>query len=458
MPGTSQTGGDICERRRAEIAGRVVSGTLSIQEACAQHQLSPELLLEWVAAFRQASLTAFDEQVRRTLADQGVDVSTLASAEFQGDLGEFTIADLIQTLTLGERDGTITVSHEARESRLWCAGGEIIDAESGRLTGIAAVHRMLTLEHGRVRASFHRVRRARRVHVSTMELLLDGARRGDECRVLRSRLGAQPYRTASLVELDEASSSSAEAALLCQFRSARSIAAALAESDSGDLETLTDIARLVEQGRLVPSSDESRSSPAPAVSNPPLVLSFARFPTKPATPRAHRRWVVAAGLLALGLLTLPRYLLASRSRQPEPPALSTAASQVQGRTEHALGQAALSGTSASASPAAPGADRWHTGVDGRALQPQAAALQEPTSESEAARIAADGKQPPSPRTAPRTRRRSARGGTTSTDAAAPATAGESRSAASPTDDARGASAPPRMQLIEARRPQMQILE
>src|SRR5688572_512602 len=104
MPGTSQTGGDICERRRAEIAGEIVSGTLSIQEACTRHQLSHEVLLEWVAALRQASLRAFDEQVRRTLTDQGVDVSSLASAEFQGNLAQFTIADLVQTLTLGDRD------------------------------------------------------------------------------------------------------------------------------------------------------------------------------------------------------------------------------------------------------------------------------------------------------------------------------------------------------------------
>lgn len=451
MPGTSQTGGDICERRRAEIAGQVVSGELSIQQACAQNQLSPELLLEWVAAFRQSSLTAFDEQVRRTLAEQGVDVSTLARAEFQGDLGEFTIADLIQTLTLGDRDGIITVSHEGNESRIWCAGGEIIDAESGRLSGAGAVYRMLTLERGRVRASFHRVQRERRVHASTMELLLDGARRGDECRVLRGRLGEGVYQATPRLEPVDASPTLSEAALLRQFRAARRVADVLAEGMSGDLEMLTDLERLVQRGWLTPVAADSAAPSAPAASSPPVVLSFARFPTQPATPRAHRRWALGAGLLALALLTLPRYLLASRA-ELTPPERALSPGGPRSGAQHALGQALLEG----APPAASGPEHEPL-ADRLALPPPAASLLQPRSRSTVARSAA-ATDPPLPARTGRARRR-APGGAASpaTDAVvagAPATA--PAGALTPATDAMGTT--PRIQLIEARRPQMQILE
>ena len=118
MPGNNTTGGDIDDRLRADIAGQVARGSLSIQDACTRYQLSQESIVEWVGAFRHSSLMAFDEELRRTLADQGVDVSTLATAEFHGDLTDLTIADLVQTLTLGRRQGVITVAHAGQESRI----------------------------------------------------------------------------------------------------------------------------------------------------------------------------------------------------------------------------------------------------------------------------------------------------------------------------------------------------
>ncbi|MEO8178446.1 MAG: DUF4388 domain-containing protein, partial [Deltaproteobacteria bacterium] len=252
MPGTNTTGGNIDERLRADIVGQVARGTLRIQDACTRYQLSRECIVEWLAAFRRASLTAFDEQLRRTLADQGVEVSALASAEFQGDLAELAISDLIQTLTLGRREGVITVSQEGRESRIWCAGGEIVDAESGKLSGAAAVHRMLAFEHGRVRASFTPVSRPNRVHVSTIELLLDGARRSDEARSIRMKLGSGPYRLAANAMSVGDSLTAQEVSVLRQFDVPLSVADVLAGSELGDLEALTLLSRLVARECLLP--------------------------------------------------------------------------------------------------------------------------------------------------------------------------------------------------------------
>ncbi|MEY2930747.1 MAG: hypothetical protein RL033_1496 [Pseudomonadota bacterium] len=434
MPGTSKTGGDICDRQRAEIGGQVVSGTLSIQEACAQHQLSPELLLEWVATFRQSSLTAFDEQVRRTLADQGVDVSTLTSAEFQGDLDQFTIADLIQTLAFGQRDAILTVAQAGSESRIWCIGGEIADAECGKLTGIAAVYRMLALEQGRVRASFHRVHRPRRVHASIMQVLLEGARRSDECRLLRARLGSGLYRPSPAAASTDLSRSAVESALLSLFEAPRDIVAALAESTWGDLETLTLIVKLVAQGWLVPADEAHRPAPerwpSPVNSQPPIVLSLARLATQRPAPHLRQGLVLGLALCGLALWLMPRYLSAFRETELSLPVRPAAA------PIEPTALAPMEPIELAPIELAP--------IEPRAEPPSSApALDPPRSTSS-----------PLARAVPRRRISRASAATPPAPSRAPGTAPVPAARA----DATSLGVEPRMQLIEARNPQMQIVE
>jgi hypothetical protein len=433
MPGTTKTGGDICDRQRAEIAGQVVSGTLSIQEACAQHQLSPELLLEWVATFRQSSLTAFDEQVRRTLADQGVDVSTLTSAEFQGDLAQFTIADLIQTLAFGQRDAILTVAQAGRESSIWCIGGEIADAECGKLTGIAAVYRMLALEQGRVRASFHRVRRPRRVDASTMQILLEGARRSDECLRLRAKLGSGLYRLSPAAASTDRSRSAIESALLSLFEAPRDIAAALAESTWGDLETLTLIVRLVAQEWLVPDVQAPRPAaerqPSPVASQPPIVLSLARRATQRPAPHLRQGLVLSLALCGLALWLLPRYLSAFRETELSLP----------------MRPAAVPIDRAALAPPVP--------VELAPSEPQA----EPAPSSAPAPDPPRS-TPPFTRAAPRPPRRISRANAAATSLPAPNRTTVPATVSAARAGATSLGVEPRMQLIEARNPQMQIVE
>src|SRR5690606_2221646 len=148
--------------------------------------------VDWVTEFRQASLDAFDARLRQTLESQGIAAPVdVAAPHFVVARGELALPDLIQIMALGRRSGVITVAHDGVESRLWCVDGNIIDAESGKLQGAGAVYRVLAVEDARITTSFSaEIDRPTRVRQATMELLLEGARRADECNVVKRALGS----------------------------------------------------------------------------------------------------------------------------------------------------------------------------------------------------------------------------------------------------------------------------
>jgi hypothetical protein len=316
MLDTANAGDDWDDARKSELVARVVAGTLSIRQACDRHGLSPERIRDWVMVFRRSALQAFDDHLRETLVSQGLDADSLAAVAFNGTLDDIAISDLVQTMTMGRRDGMITVSHDGRQSRIWFAVGAIVDAESGRLRGEHALYRILALEQGRVVADFCPVRRSQAIQMPTMALLIDGARRKDECALLKQRLGDSLYRAAPEAAGANAMSS-AWAALLRVFGVPRAVAEVVAESDLGDLETLRVISEWVSDSRLLPCGRASLDSIAPAARESFLiqasVLSVLPPPSATRVDRAplsgRFRVGLAAALCGLGIaggFLLPR--------------------------------------------------------------------------------------------------------------------------------------------------------
>ncbi|HEU4578280.1 MAG TPA: DUF4388 domain-containing protein [Polyangiaceae bacterium] len=306
MPRISSPGGAWSEEEKARLARELMSGALTVSEACARHGLSQECLREWVLMFRHSAIEAFDEHLRQTLAPQGIAVGDSGGAGFNGSLSDLSLADLIQTLTLARRDGVITISQHGAESRIWCADGEIVDAQSGRLSGELALYRALALTSGRLSAEFAAVSRARTICESTSALLLNGARRMDEVHALLGRLGEGRFRLA-FEPPSEAGLAAAELALLGHFRVPSTLQELLAATELGDLEALTGVARLIERGWL---SADAEPSPAPvasrvpgALSTAPILLSVLRPPVVDAGGLSgwrKNRGAALVGLLALG--------------------------------------------------------------------------------------------------------------------------------------------------------------
>jgi hypothetical protein len=449
MPGSTKTGGDTHDALRSEVVTRLLRGDLGMREACDRYGLTPEDIGDWVRDFRRSTLKTFDEHVRATLSRQGVDMAAFSGTELTGTLGEVAVSDLIQTLDLSRRDAEISVTHAGLESRLWCSGGEVVAAESGQLSGEPALYRILALEEGEVVADYRPVRRERTIWKPTPVLLLDGARRKDECHRLRCRLGRERYAPGANLPAVDVTFTRAEIELLRAFDGPRSVGDALAASSFGDLETLTAFANLVKRQCLLPTvelADAPPVAPAEVISLRPALVSLLALPSVSSARvdarRARVGLVVAGGLLAAASAL---WLLLPGSTSERDTA----------RDSRMLTPTAALGAPVASSEALP-----REAVDGatRAPAPEASARAAlPTPELAPAVVPAPAPEPSSaPRPAPRLIPGSDEASASRASAARVRVARPAVAAASATPPVPPRT--PRMQIIEDRRPSMRVLE
>ncbi len=261
---------------------------------------------DWLRELHRSVLAAFDEQLKAALIRQGAAPEALAGPELTVSLEDISIVDWIQAIQLFAKHAVITVIHDDMESRLWCAKGALIDAESGQLSGEAAVYRIVSLEKGHIVTELRAVHRERTIRASTQWLLLEAARRKDEAALLRSRLGelARRYRAAG-VAARQRSLNTAEAATLRLFDEPHRLSDIVLQSELGEVETLAALDGLLRAGLLIPvASVEEPESPAPrseapsrrSDSVPPSTLTWSQ--ERPAQ-RSKQRWVASTALMAL---------------------------------------------------------------------------------------------------------------------------------------------------------------
>jgi hypothetical protein len=275
---TSQTrhgsGQDWDDARKSALFADIVSLKLSIEEAAALHGLRVDVIQEWLRLFRRSALLAFDERLKKTLINQGANADALTAAEFTGHIEDVSIADLVQTIEIAGKDAVITVTHDGADSRIWCSAGAIIDAESGRLTGESAVYRILGFERGRMVADLRPEPRLRTIYAATHRLLIEAVRRKDEASRLEHRLGrARFYRLGERSTSARVHVSTDELAILRLFDGPRRIGEVVAQSQLGDLESLTALDRLVSDGYLAETDGapaSSRRAPRDGTSEDPL--------------------------------------------------------------------------------------------------------------------------------------------------------------------------------------------
>jgi hypothetical protein len=295
--------------QKANLVARILGGELTVKAACERHSLTPERIREWVLTYRRSAREALDVQLTEALARQGIDTEDLNAAEFSGPLADIPAAELLQTVALGRKDAVIVVSHGAEESRIWCVAGQIVDAESGRLTGELAVYRILGIDAGHIQGDFRAVQRVRVVHASPQALLLEAARRKDESALLLAGLGdpATIFVPAPRALAAEAETAPALLGVLRQFNPGCTVGQVLESSDRGDLETLSAISTLLEQRYLVPDQALTVArltlKPAQPTSEPSQVNSLmAHAKTGAAPPERSMGWLQGTGL-GLVLLT-----------------------------------------------------------------------------------------------------------------------------------------------------------
>jgi formylglycine-generating enzyme required for sulfatase activity/transposase-like protein len=300
----------LSDEQKSALVECIIRGKLTPQQACQRHGLSSTDLKDWVRIYRREARRAFDDRVKTALSTHGMDVDDLSPAEFSGNVEEMAIAELVQTIEFGRKDAEIRVELDGELSRIWCVQGEVVDAETGLLVGAPAVYRLLALARGRVQADFAPVQRERRITVSTQALLMESARRYDECQQLFERMGdrTQLYVPSARSLSPDVQATPDEFAVLRLFDGVRTLDEVVFKSHLPDLETVTFIARLLAQ-RLLEPIRASRTSievlptvtaiELPEMSFLPLAASLGVR----AEPRAtSRRWVW--GVAAVGSATL----------------------------------------------------------------------------------------------------------------------------------------------------------
>ena len=240
-----------------------------------------------------------------------------------GTIAQLPVADLIQMLLLTGKQAVITVTCEGLASQVWCAAGEIVDAESGRSRGAAALYRLLGFEHGALVAAWRDFSRPRTISGNPTRLLLEGARRKDESQALRGKLGGaqRRYRHAQAAP-EPAALSAPELALLCSLAEARTVSDVLASSEQGELETLLLLARWIDSGVLVDAGPqatptlaavEASIAPRPAPNGQALAARWGE--SGAAALRQIRQFWLPVVLAAL-VLVPGGYLFGASSGQP----------------------------------------------------------------------------------------------------------------------------------------------
>jgi formylglycine-generating enzyme required for sulfatase activity len=288
------------DTQKSALVQQIITGSLSLQQACAEHGLSAEQLKDWVRLFRRTVRQAFDNQLRNTLSVQGLDLDELSRAEFSGTLEHIGVADLLQTIQMGRKDAHITVAHSGEVSEIWCRSGEVVDATSGSLDGQSAFYRILSVERGRIVADFSPVQRKRRITLSTPRLLLEAASQSGLWQRLVQRIGdpRQVFKVATAATARRAATLEGdELDVLSLFDGVRSVEEVVFASGLPGARALDIIANFRERNLLVQEAPAqlatAQDSPAPSahitMTYHPMARSVLPASRQPST------WLLASG-------------------------------------------------------------------------------------------------------------------------------------------------------------------
>jgi DNA-binding response OmpR family regulator len=120
---------------------------------------------------RIQAMLARSEQ--RQLAQRG-------GAGLTGAVDELGLVDLFQSLESWKRTGRVICEQDGKRAEVWVRDGEIVDAQSGSVSGEAAFYRLLRWKRGSFRVEFGPVQREARIEPGTQRLILEAMRRVDE--------------------------------------------------------------------------------------------------------------------------------------------------------------------------------------------------------------------------------------------------------------------------------------
>ena len=106
--------------------------------------------------------------------------STRRPGVIEGRIEEMNVIDLFQSLEMGQKSCSLTLTHGNDTCRIFLEKGQVYDAELGTVTGDEAVYKVLEWNQGAWEIEFGSKSPERRTTRSTQGLLMEGLRLIDE--------------------------------------------------------------------------------------------------------------------------------------------------------------------------------------------------------------------------------------------------------------------------------------
>lgn len=189
-----------------------------------------------------------------------------ARTKFSGQLADMAIVDLLQTIEISRKSGSIEFETDLGNAMVWFRDGRVIDAQMGRLHAAAAVYRLLGINEGTFEVEFRTINRIPVIEETTQTLLMEGMRRVDEW--VRLLEGLPPLDHVLTVDHRLIADRSepprpVQMALLRRFDGRRTIIEIIDESGADDLEVLEMIGGLYFEGLLTDEVGSAESDEEP---------------------------------------------------------------------------------------------------------------------------------------------------------------------------------------------------
>ena len=238
-----------------------------------------------------------------------------------GILATIGLADVLQTLALEKKSGTLVLTTSAGAADLRMLDGAVVDVVYQRFEGAKALARMLAETEGRFTFTEGTPPVMRRMHLATPELLRNARAQLDETRRLRAELGYLTKKALLASETSDAQArdlSATARALLANLRAPQTIDDLLDDSPEPDADLLVAVRDLDHAGRLKRLSHETHRVPLVPTDQLHLIRAHVSRATAPGFSGAAR--LVFAGTPArLSVFAHAAIWLADAIGASEPP-------------------------------------------------------------------------------------------------------------------------------------------
>ena len=238
-----------------------------------------------------------------------------------GILATIGLADVLQTLSLEKKSGTLVLTTAAGAADLRMLDGAVVDVVYQRFEGPKALARMLAETEGRFTFTEGTPPVMRRMHLATPELLRNARAQLDETRRLRAELGDLVKKALLASEPSDAHArdhSATARAVLAKLRAPQTIDDLLDDSPEPDADLLVAIRDLDHAGRLKRLAHEPHRVPLVPTDQLHLIRALVSRATAPGFSGAAR--LVFAGTPArLAVFAHAAIWLADAIGASEPP-------------------------------------------------------------------------------------------------------------------------------------------